>query len=611
MNRNKSEFPAKKNPKRKRWLIIGCVVLLSVAIVAGVLVYKDKAKDVEIPLSEAIALSKDNVFSEMRVGNVVTLVVADDVIQRTTTDIQGKTTILLPKQKVDVKLMGYSMKDLKDLGFVMPPVYKEEAGNWWDRIVGSSGFLSLVMLIVAIGGFILVYKTGLLTGFSGSTFKKDKKSISFADVGGASDIKDSLMEAVSFLRDKKYLEKLGAKIPHGILLSGAPGVGKTMLARAMATEADAPFYFCSGSELQSYWFGLTAQKVKKLFKQAKSQPSIVFIDEIDSIAQRRSFRGTDVSRDNDMTLNQILAEMDGFDKNSNVLVVAATNHPEVLDPALLRQGRFDRQINIPLPTFQERCEIFKIHSKGRPLADDVKVDDVGKQTSGMSGADLAAICNEASIIAGREHKDAIDMADINRALDRVLAGCERKGKVFSDSEKRLVAYHESGHALVASLLKECDKVQRISILPHGDSGGFTRLSSENEVMLMSKSKAQAMISMMLGGRVAEELVIGDISSGAQNDIMKANQIAREMVEHYGMGDNFGLRYCGQVSMGIKDVSPESQAIIDGDVSTILKDCYGVAKGLIEGKRTILDMLASRLIEVEVLDADVVSKIINA
>jgi cell division protease FtsH len=605
-----NDFPSKPNKKpiRKWWYLAG-IILIAVAVLGCAYFYRENTKTVEIPLSEAIVLSKDKVFSEMQVGDVVTLVVAEDLNQRASTNIEGESIILKGKQKVEVGLMGYSMKDLKELGFVMPPVYKEVQSSWWDSLVKSPFFSTVVSLLVLLGLFMLFMKTDIFAGKAGSLFKLSDKSISFADVGGLGDVKDSLMESVSFLRDRKFLEKMGANIPHGILLNGAPGVGKTMLARAMATEANVPFYFCSASEFHSKWVGMAGDRIKKLFKQAKKTPSIIFIDEIDSVGQTRSFGGSDVSREFDHTLNQLLAEMDGFDKSSQVLVIAATNHAEVLDQALLRQGRFDRQINIPLPNFKERIEILDIHSKDKPLSNDVNLESISKSTSGMSGADLAGIWNEASIIAGREHKDAIDMQDINKALDRILAGCERKGTVFTEKEKRIVAYHEAGHALVASLLPECDKVQRVSILPHGESGGFTRLSSENEERLISKSKAKAMISMILGGRVAEELVIGDVSNGAQNDLQKANQIAREMVEKWGMGESFGMRFSSKVS-GFSVLSQKTQDTIDGDVESLLKDCYDHAKDLIEGKMAVLKTLTDRLIEVEVVDAEEVERIIG-
>jgi cell division protease FtsH len=598
-----------KKPNRKRWYIIGGAVLLILAIAGGVYYYKDTNKNTVIPLSEAILLSKSNIFGEMDVqGNNATLIVADEIRDRESKDINNNQIKLQGGQKIDVLLASLNLKDLVEIGFVPPAIYKENTSAW-NSTLWTAPLMGLIAMSLMFGFIFLIYKTDILVGRA-SQFKKAKNSIYFTDIGGLDGIKDSLLESVSFLKDRKYLVNLGAKIPHGILLTGAPGVGKTMLARAIAAEADVPFYFCAGSELQSYWFGMTSQRIKKIFKLAKASPSIIFIDEIESIAQKRSFRGTDVGRDNDMTMNQLLAELDGFDNNGKVLVIAATNHPEVLDPAVLRPGRFDRQISIPLPDFKERCAILEIHGKNKPLARGISTSDIAKQTSGMSGADLAAIWNESSIIAGRGHKEAIDMDDINKALDRVIAGCERKGTILTDTEKKLVAAHEAGHTLVASILPGCDKVQRVSILPHGDTGGFTRLSSEEEPKVLSKSKAESMISMLFGGRIAEEMVVGDISSSAQNDLMKANQIAKEMVECYGMGDTFGARYCAQNNMGIKEVSIETHNIIDKDVAAILDTCYTNANRVITDNRGILDKLTDGLIKNETLNADEVSKIIG-
>lgn len=593
---NKQDFPIKKNPNRKRWIIIGCAALLSAIVIAGSFYYADKNKNVEIPLSEVILLSQSNIFSEMNINeNIATIIVADNVDNQATIDMENKPITLQPKQKITAHLASLNLKELKDMGLVTPKIYTDKQSDLWNAVLPV--VLLVLMIAFMVGLMLLLFRTDIMISMA-SQFKKSKNSISFADIGGLGNIKDSLMESVSFLRDRKYLEKVGAKIPHGVLLTGAPGVGKTMLARAMATEAGVAFYYCSGSELQSHWFGMTSQKIKKIFKNANNSPSIIFIDEIESIAQKRSFRGTDVGRDNDMSLNQLLSEMDGFDKKSNVMVIAATNHPEVLDPAILRPGRFDREIAISLPNFNERCEILNIHAKNKPLSSGVEINDIAKQTSGMSGADLASILNEASIIAGREHKESIETSDIDKALDRVMAGCERNGTIFTDKEKRLVAYHESGHALVAMNSSEGDDVQRISIIPHGDAGGFTRLSSENDAKILSKSKANATIAMLLGGRIAEEILIGDISSSAQNDLMRANQIAEDMVTHYGMGEKFKLRYQGNM-----DGTIDCTDTIDDDINTILNSCYDTAREIIENDIDRLRILANRLMECETLNAE--------
>jgi cell division protease FtsH len=454
-----------------------------------------------------------------------------------------------------------------------------------------------------VGGFIwLLFFSDIIAG-GFNKYKKDKTSILFSDIGGLLDAKEKLLEASRFITDKSYFLNVGAKVPRGILLTGAPGVGKTMLARAMATEAGIGFYYASGTEFHSYFVAMASRRVKKLFRLAKQHPSIVFIDEFDSIGMARSFRGTDMSTDNEHTLNQLLAEMDGFKKDTQVIVIAATNHPEVLDPALLRPGRFDRQITISLPTLAERSEIIKIHQKGKPIADDVDIDVIARQTGGLSGADLAGMMNEAALIAGRQCKDKINMVDISNAIDNVTAGSERKALVLTDVDKKVLAYHESGHALVASMFPECGKVQRISILPHGMAGGFTRLSEDKEKLVITKKIAMENISILFAGRVAEEAVTGDLSSGAQNDIMKANQIATEMVAHYGMGAKFGLRY-------YDTSSKEANPIINEDIKSILDDCYVTAKQVIEGNQDKLNKLASKLIEVEALNADEVEDLLK-
>lgn len=604
----------KKKQKKLRVYYIILAVLIALELgIAGYYYYQIQYlpnKPVELPLGEAVTMSKVGTFSDMEYNNSqITLTIGEGIKNLQATDMDKKPISLNEGQKITVKNDWLNLNGLKTLGFINPPNYKQvpDVMDW-----GELARMLLPLFLIVTFIYLMFFSNVLEGGFK--QFRKDKNSITFADVGGLAEAKLSLMEAASFIIDRKYLIKTGAKIPKGILLTGEPGVGKTMLARAMATETGIGFHYATGSEFHSYFVAMAAKKVKKLFNKARRFPSIIFIDEFDSLGQRRSFRGTDMATDNEHTLNQLLAEMDGFTKDTQVLVIAATNHPEVLDPALLRAGRFDRRIDVGLPTFKERQEILQIHAKGKPLATSVSIENLAKQTGGMTGADLAGVLNEAAIRAGRNHKSEIEMSDLVNAIDAVVAGAERKALILTDKEKRLVAYHEAGHALVASLLPECEKVQRISILPHGVAGGFTRLSTEQETALLSKTKALSMISMMLGGRVAEELVIGDISSGAQNDIQRANQIATEMVRHMGMGEKYGLRYLGQqvnpMFGGNGDISTEALNTIEGDVSNILNECYGVAKGLIGGKKNILDKLADRLIEVETLDVDEINGIIG-
>jgi len=600
-------------PERKKLFCKENVVLLVVLCVligGGIYYYYQKEhKITSIPLSEAITLSKSDTFNKMVIEtgtlqvNTLYLTLSNDA---TVKDIRGKDVLIKKDKQVITDAGLLKISDLVEMGFVLPADYSQKAGS------GTSWF-DYVQPFIFIIGFVAVYyvlmNTSLLTG-SANKYKKTKTSITFADIGGLTDIKDSFMEAVSFLKDRSYLESTGAIIPRGILLTGEPGTGKTMLAQAVANEAKVPFFFASGSDFQSQWVSMAGQRIKKLFATAnKSSPCVVFIDELDTIAQARGHTGnSDVSREFNNTVNQLLAEMDGFKKNNKILIIAATNRIDALDPAVLRPGRFDRKIVVPLPSYKDRIEIIKIHAKGKRLSDDVNIEGIAKQTAGFSGADLALLLNESAILAGREHKKIISNEHLNKAIDKVTAGDERKLSL-NESDKRLIATHESGHALVASMLEDCDKVQRISILPHGQSGGFTRLSSDKDEILLSKTRALNTIIMLLGGRMAEEIFIGDISSSAQNDLMKANSIARKMVENFGMGSEFGLRYSQDNQMGFKSVSNESSKLIDTDINEILKSCNNKAREILSNNKPKILKVVDRLLEVESLDADEFNKII--
>jgi cell division protease FtsH len=600
--------PEKKKLFRKENIVL--LVVVCALIGGGIYYYYNKDhKITSIPLSEAITLSQSDTFNKMVVEtgnlqvNTLYLTVTDDI---TVKDI-GDKDVLIKKDKVIIVNVGLlKINDLVEMGFILPADYSQKASSsnsWFDYI---QPFIFIIAILIM---YYILMNTSIMTS-SANKYKKTKTSVTFADIGGLADVKDSFMEAVSFLKDWSYLESMGATIPRGILLTGEPGTGKTMLAQAVANEAKVPFFFASGSDFQSQWVSMAGQRIKKLFATAnKSSPCVIFIDELDTIAQIRGDTGTStVAREFNNTVNQLLAEMDGFKKNNKILVIAATNRIEALDPAVLRPGRFDRKIVISLPNFKDRIEIIKIHAKNKSLSSDVNIESIAKQTAGFSGADLALLLNESAIIAGREHKKIISNEHINKAIDKVTAGDERKLSL-NETDKKLIAIHESGHALVASMLEDCDKVQRISILPHGQAGGFTRLSSDKDEILLSKTRALNTITTLLGGRMAEELFIGDISSSASNDLMKANSIARKMVENFGMGKEFGLRYSQDNQMGFKSVSNESSKLIDSDIQDILDQCNKKAREVLTDNRPKILKVVDRLLAVESLNADEFNKII--
>jgi cell division protease FtsH len=597
--------------KKHKWQSI----LIILGIIVGLYLIWDnnnKDKPVEIPLSEVILLSKTDTFSKMEyptklsTNNIIYLTIADNVTTKTQ-NIDGEEIIISGGDTAKAGIGSLTIKDLQEIGFILPKIYtqtEQTSSNIYDLL----GKILPTLLLI---GLLFLLMGGSLFGQTGTKFKKSPNTITFNDIGGISEVKDNLKEVVSFLQDKTEYEKIGAKIPRGVLLEGAPGTGKTLLAQAIATEANVPFYYTSGSEFHSMWVGMASMRVKRLFKVANKTASVVFIDEFDSIAHKRGNSGTDVGREWNHTLNQLLTEMDGFKPNSKVIVIAATNRIDVLDSAVLRAGRFDRKISIGLPDYEARGEILKIHSRNKKLSKDVNLSEVAKQTTGFSGADLALLMNESAIMAIKDNKKTtIGMSHIMQALDKVLVGDVKKGHKLTDKERKLLAYHEAGHAIVASFNGESDKVQRITILQHGQAGGFTRVIRDRDDLVLSKTKAINSIAMFLGGRVAEEIVMNEITSAAQDDIKKANLMAREMVQHYGMSGEYGLRYAEQNSMGLLDVSMESSKTIDSGIINILNQANDISKRIINNKRDILDKLANELLLKDTLEAEDIVKIIG-
>jgi cell division protease FtsH len=444
-------------------------------------------------------------------------------------------------------------------------------------------------------------------------FMGNKPSVTFADVAGVEEPKQELQEVVEFLKYPEKFAALGARIPKGVLLVGPPGTGKTLLSRAVAGEAGVPFFSISGSEFVEMFVGVGASRVRDLFDQAKrNAPCIVFVDEIDAVGRQRG-AGLGGSHDErEQTLNQILVEMDGFDTNTNVIVIAATNRPDVLDPALLRPGRFDRQVVLPQPDINGRRAILEVHAKGKPLDKTIRIDTLAKQTPGFSGADLANLINEAAILAARRNKKTIGMSEMEEAIDRVIAGPERRSRLISEREKLVTAYHEGGHAVVGRFLKNHDPVHKISIIARGMMGGYTRYLPTEDRYLWTKSQFEDRLAATLGGHAAEKLVFGEMSTGAENDIEVATNIARKMVKEYGMTDRLGpvalghkeeMVFLGRDIGAQKNYSEKIAEVIDEEIRRLIDQGYLEAERILTEKRDVLDRLANVLVQEETLEGE--------
>lgn len=444
-------------------------------------------------------------------------------------------------------------------------------------------------------------------------YNDEKKKVRFKDVAGADEEKQELVEVVEFLKDPRKFAELGARIPKGVLLVGPPGTGKTLLARAVAGEAGVPFFSISGSDFVEMFVGVGASRVRDLFENAKKNaPCIIFIDEIDAVGRQRGAGLGGGHDEREQTLNQLLVEMDGFGANEGIIIIAATNRADVLDPALLRPGRFDRQITVDRPDVIGREAVLKVHSRNKPLAPDVDLKAIAQRTPGFSGADLENLLNEAALVAARRDKKKIDMLDIDEATDRVIAGPAKKNKVISEKERKIVAFHEAGHVAIGQVLDDAEVVHKVTIVPRGQAGGYAVMLPKEDRYFMTKPELLDKICGLLGGRVAEEVVFGEVSTGAHNDFQRATGIARRMVTEFGMSDKlgplqFGQSQGGNVFLG-RDFNNEqnySDKIayeIDVEIQTIIKDCYAKATDIIKKHRDKLDLIANTLLEVETLDA---------
>ena len=528
-------------------------------------------------------------------------------------------TVVVPSSFVNVRAEVCAAAGSTDPGncpVTYSAVEESAAGQWLGILI--TAFLP-VLLIGAFIFFMMRQAQG--TNNQAMSFGKsrarmflgNKTVITFNDVAGVDEAKQELTEVVEFLKYPEKFNQLGARIPRGVLLVGPPGTGKTLLARAVAGEAGVPFFSISGSEFVEMFVGVGASRVRDLFEQAKrNSPCIVFVDEIDAVGRQRG-AGLGGSHDErEQTLNQILVEMDGFDTNTNVIVVAATNRPDVLDPALLRPGRFDRQVVLDRPDIKGRREILNVHIKGKPLDKTVDLDALARRTPGFSGADLANLVNEAAILAARHNKKSVAPSDFNEAIDRVVAGPERRSRLITPEEKTIIAYHEGGHAVVQRVLPKCDPVTKVTIVSRGMALGYTMSLPSEDRYLHSKSEFEDKIAGMLGGHVAEELVFGDTTTGASNDIEKATGLARAMVTQYGMSEKLGplafgkkdeMIFLGREISEQRNYSDEVAAKIDAEVRELIDRAYQRARDALTTQREVLNKLADLLIEKETIEGD--------
>jgi len=599
---------------KNRWLRNGVVYLL---VIVGVIVIfytllPSFGASNDVPLTTVVAMAKNDEIREIAVDGRK-LTITPNVSSRVGSDR------LYSRMGSDTDVINLLVESGVEIG---PP------SGVSVTFEGSSGLSSLLGLLlnflplIIFGGLIL-FMMRQAQGSNNQTMSfgrsrarmaaPNRPGVTFADVAGVEEAKAELQEVVEFLRYPERFLSLGARIPKGVLLVGQPGTGKTLLARAVAGEAGVPFFHISGSEFVEMFVGVGAARVRDLFDQAKrNAPCIVFVDEIDAVGRHRGAGLGGGHDEREQTLNQILVEMDGFEPNNNVIVLAATNRPDILDPALLRPGRFDRRVTLDLPDIKGREAILKVHSAGKPIAPEVTLDNLAKETPGFSGADLANLVNEAAILAARADKKSIFMEEFEEAVDRIVGGPERKSRIISPREKEMTAYHEAGHALVAHNLPHADRVHKISIVSRGNMGGHTSLLPDEDRYLWTKNQFGDMLSVMMGGRVAEEMIFSEVTTGASNDIERATKVALSMVKRYGMSESLGPRTFGKVQEMVflgreiseeRDYGDKIAEEIDDEVRILIKLAYERAQEILVENKPSLVLLSEYLIEHETISGD--------
>ena len=593
----------------KRWRNAGLYALLAIVVIALATAFFDQKP-------ETREIWKYSQFIQEVEGNRVEKVSisADRTKALVTAQDGAKVFVNLPN---DPDLINILTKHNIDIS-VLP---QTDEGFWFKA--ASSLFFPILLLV---GLFFLLRRAQNGPGNQAMNFGKSKArvqmepqtQVTFGDVAGIEQAKLELAEVVDFLKNGDRFTAVGAKIPKGVLLVGPPGTGKTLLAKAVAGEAGVPFFSISGSEFVEMFVGVGASRVRDLFEQAKTNaPCIVFIDEIDAVGRQRGAGLGGGNDEREQTLNQLLTEMDGFEGNTGIIVIAATNRPDVLDSALMRPGRFDRQVVVDRPDYAGRLEILRVHARGKSIGKDIDLERIARRTPGFTGADLSNLLNEAAILAARRNLTEISMDEVNDAIDRVLAGPEKKDRVMSEKRKLLVAYHEAGHALVGALMPDYDPVQKISIIPRGQAGGLTWFTPSEDRMdsgLYSRAYLQNQMAVALGGRIAEEIIFGEeeVTTGASNDLQQVTRVARQMVTRFGMSDRLGPvalgrqngnMFLGRDIIAERDFSEETAAAIDDEVRNLVDQAYRRAKEVLVGNKPVLDKLSEMLMEKETVDAE--------
>ena len=593
----------------KRWRNAGLYALLVVVVIFLATALLDRQP------TNRTAWRYSQFITQVQDGQVEKVNITSDRTQAFAKTSDGQTvSVNLPN---DPEMLNILQKNGVDIS-----VSPQADDNIWARVLST---LLIPFLLLVVLFFVLRRAQGG-PGSQAMNFGKSKArvqmepqtQVTFGDVAGIEQAKLELAEVVDFLKNADRFTAIGAKIPKGVLLVGPPGTGKTLLAKAVAGEAGVPFFSISGSEFVEMFVGVGASRVRDLFEQAKANaPCIVFIDEIDAVGRQRGAGLGGGNDEREQTLNQLLTEMDGFEGNTGIIIIAATNRPDVLDAALLRPGRFDRQVVVDRPDYAGRSEILNVHARGKTLSKDVDLEKIARRTPGFTGADLANLLNEAAILAARRNLTEISMDEVNDAIDRVLAGPEKKDRVMSEKRKTLVAYHEAGHALVGALMPDYDPVQKISIIPRGRAGGLTWFTPSEDRMdsgLYSRSYLQNQMAVALGGRLAEEIIFGEeeVTTGASNDLQQVARVARQMVTRFGMSDRLGPVALGRAQGGMflgrdimaeRDFSEETAAAIDDEVRNLVDQAYRRAKSVLLENRLILDKLADMLIERETVDSE--------